>query len=74
MDMTLSSCWDCGPGAFEYAVFVILVFFAPVGAFVLRKHIASARGIAKAAGTSLQAIALLSLPLAVLMLLSIVTW
>ena len=69
-DFTLAHCWDCGPD-FPAFLVVTLVFFAPVGAFVLRRHIASATGGARLAGRVLQIAALVSLPPAILLVLAI---
>ncbi|HYC89316.1 MAG TPA: hypothetical protein VEO54_08905 [Thermoanaerobaculia bacterium] len=69
-DFTLSHCWDCGPD-FPAFLVVTIVFFAPVGAFVLRRHIASATGTARLAGRVLQAAALVSLLPAILLILAV---
>lgn len=69
MDMT--NCWDCGPEFLEYALAAAMFFFAPVGAFVMRRHIKEATGIWRALGVVLQAMGLISLPFAVLLIVSV---
>ncbi len=69
--MSLSTCCGCEPHLTVYAIAAVLLFFAPVGAFVLRKHIDSAAGGWRVAGRLLQALAALSTPFAVLLVLSV---
>lgn len=71
MDMSLTNCWGCGSELLEYAAATVLLFFAPVGAFVLRKHIATASGPWKWAGQALQALAAFSWPFAVLLVVTV---
>jgi len=70
MEMSLSTCCGCEPGL-RYALAAVIFFFAPVGAFVLRKHIESAAGGWRVAGRLLQALAALSTPFAVLLVVSV---
>lgn len=74
MDMTVTSCWGCGPDLLEYCIAAAIVFFAPVGAFVLRKHIAAAVGPWRWIGRTFQAVAAVSLPFALLLILGIVSY
>ena len=69
MDMT--SCWHCEPVLLEYALAAALFFFAPVGALVMRRHIQEATGIWRALGIVLQALGLISMPFAVLLIVSV---
>lgn len=68
----MTTCWDCGPDFLAYMIAGAIVFFAPVGAFVLRKHIAEARGWWRVAGRCLQGAAAISLPFAALVVLTVV--
>ena len=65
---TLSSCWDCDSTLAPFAMLAALFFFAPVGAVVMRHHIASASGRSRIAGRALQGLAFVSLPFAVLLI------
>jgi hypothetical protein len=69
MDMSITNCWDCGPDTIQFLAGVALLFFAPIGAFVLRRHIAAARGFWKVAGRALQAMAIACLPIDIIVLL-----
>lgn len=55
-----------------YGLYAAIVFFAPIGAFVMRKHIASAVGVWKFAGRVLQVLAVLSLPFAAMIILTLI--
>ena len=73
MDMSLISCCDCGPSQLEAMVYFASVFVLPVGAFVLRKRIADARGAWRLAGRTLQTLGIIAAPLAAVSLLWIAT-
>lgn len=66
----LTNCSHCGPTLGTLALFAMAVLFAPVGAFVMRRHIASATGVAWLAGKILQVAALASLPIIILVFAS----
>jgi hypothetical protein len=71
MSMTFSVCADC-ESSLAYGFYAAIVFFAPIGAFVMRKHIASAVGAWKIAGRALQLLAVLSLPFAAMIILTVI--
>jgi len=73
MDLWLTSCWDCGPDLLEYYLTSVLIFCAPVGAFLLRRHIAQASGVWKGVGHLLQLFAAVTMLLAVIQVLSILS-
>jgi hypothetical protein len=64
----MTNCWDCDPGLLVYVITVAVLCFAPVGAFVMRHHIARATGIWRVAGRALQVFGAISAPFAVLVL------
>ncbi|HVG23990.1 MAG TPA: biopolymer transporter ExbD [Thermoanaerobaculia bacterium] len=66
-DEWFTLCADCGFGPAGLGL-AMLVFAAPVGAVVMRRHIASATGGARLAGRALQVLAALSLPPVFLMI------
>lgn len=68
----LSSCWDCGPDVVSVVMMALVFFFAPVGAFVMRKHIAEATGWWKLTGRALQAAAAVSLSFAAFLMLYVI--
>lgn len=71
MEMSVTTCCGCEPDL-SYGIAAAIFFFAPVGAFVLRKHIAAATGRWKVAGQFLEGLALLSAPFAALLVASVV--
>jgi len=71
MDMELSSCWDCGPDLASYVI-LALFFIPPIGAFVMRKHIAEATGAWRWAGRALQALAVMTSPVCALVILVVI--
>lgn len=72
MDMSLRDCWDCGPDAIEYVIGMMILFIAPIGAFVLRRQIAAARGFWKVAGAILQVMGIACLPIDIVVILGAV--
>lgn len=72
MEMNIVACWDCAPDLWVPSILTAILFFAPIGAFVLRKQIAEATGAWKVAGHLLQLAGVLATPLCVMFLGTIV--
>lgn len=71
MDMSVTNCWGCTPEWIAWGMAALLFFPAPVGAWVLRRHIAEATGPWRWAGKALQAMAFVSMPFAALLVLGL---
>ena len=62
MDMSVTS--DASPTLLAVAIFAAIVWVAPIGLFVLRRHLARARGARLAAKVLLAGLTVVTAPLA----------
>jgi len=71
MDMTVTS--HASPDLLVVGIFVAIVWVAPIGLFVLRRHLAGARGARLAAKILLAGLTVVTAPLAAGMALMVVS-